>query len=385
MARPDSDPPLAEEVLFPQLGQIRAIRAAKESGPFDLEYFADIFFDRSIYSSGDFRVHYAYKAFEKQLNGMDAKELAATGDAISTLNLPEKEKWVMASLVVDALFEKSPELTFRQFFGIYKYDQAFLGFWENWCGTDPVAATAWFDEQIEAGKFEPTRLDGSGGCRTIFEESLVKALLLSDPTAAVKRIEAVPKERWKTLLQSCSFPARNESGQKEWASLIRNHLSEVDSLNKIVEGTPLFVKSGYFPKVADFIDRIEATPEERSACVRKATGRWAFYTSINGSVTIEGIESLRAWADSQVPGISQDLTQQVVSSMLTPGSSKMSLENIKMIAAHYQGLEGGDELIAKALDYCLGVAHNKEFVRSIAAVIKNGERRVQILRKLDAQ
>ena len=381
-ASPAVKPSLAEE-LFPELQQARAKRTIKFGGLPEWQVLAELANGRWN-GRPDARGLAEFAEFEKLVKAMGKEELIAKIEEILALDLEEGTRWHLIDEFLRPLFDQDPELALRRLFGkLGKGDRSLSGAWMDWSKKDIGAATAWFDEQIAAGTVDPKRLDGSDGCRAAFEGQLVRRLLACDPAAATRRVENLHPDLRDNVIEQC-VPKADAPTQKAWADLVRSQLPEKDSLETIASYVPPWVENGDFSKVMAYMEKIAATPLERSACVKHTIDNWTRQTSFTGEVTIEGIESLRTWADGQEPGLSKNLTRDAIGDMLGNNQqSAMTLESVESIVAHYQAMEGGDEILAQALEHSMNGNYKKDYLSALAARIPDEERRAKILKKLE--
>ena len=370
----------SKEELFPELEKTRAKRTIKFGGLPEWQALAELVAGRSN-GRPDAR---SLAEFDKLVKAMGNEELVTKIEEIMALDLEEKIRWNLINEFLRPLIDQDAELALRRLFGkLGKGDRSLSGAWMAWSTKDIRAATAWFDEQIAAGKVDPKRLDGSDGCRVYFEGQLVRLLLACDPAAATRRVENLHPDLRDNVIEQC-VPKADAPTQKAWADLVRSQLPEKDSLETIASYVPPWVENGDFSKVMAYMEKIAATPLERSACVKHTIDNWTRQTSFTGEVTIEGIESLRTWADGQEPGLSKNLTRDAIGDMFGNNQqSAMTLESVESIVAHYQAMEGGDEVLAQALEHSMDGNHKKDYVSALAARLPDEERRAKILKKLE--
>ena len=379
-AVPAGKPGFTEE-LFPELEKTRAKKTIKFGGLPEWKALAELVAGRSN-GRPDAR---SLAEFDKLVKAMGNEELVTKIEEIMALDLEEKIRWDLINEFLRPLIDQDAELALRRLFGqLGAENQALSGAWTGWSSKDLGAATAWFDEQIAAGKVDPKRLDGSDGCRTNFEGQLVRLLMVSDPVAAARRMADLSVDMRKGVIGLCRDPRADETTQKAWVDLVRSQLSGKDSLEQIASSVPVFFDYvADFSRVTKFMDNIAASPAERSACVSQTINHWTRDTSYMGKVTIEGIEALRTWADSQEPGLSKNLTRGAIEDMLRSNQrSAMTLEQVEAIVAHYQGMEGGEEMLAQALERT-NANHRRGYVSALASRIPDEERRAKILKKLE--
>ncbi len=157
MSSPQDAPPLVAtaqpEAVIPQ-------------GPIDWRRVAEQLV--ALQKAGDpdtsARVWYEW---QQLLSSMSADELAAEVDRISDLNLPEELNAKSESLIAEPLASKAPGFMLKRFVERLNQERRGIGLaalqraLAAWASMEPVAAGAWFDEQIAAGKFEGRELNPS--------------------------------------------------------------------------------------------------------------------------------------------------------------------------------------------------------------------------------
>lgn len=376
-----ADKPGCTEELFPELEQARAKRTIKFGGLSEWRVLAELVAGRWN-GRPDAR---GLAEFEKLVKAMGKEELIAKIEEIMTLDLEKEARWELINEFLRPLIDQDPELALRRLLGqLGTEDRALSSAWREWSKKDLGAAAAWFDGQIAAGKVDPKRLDGRDGCRADFEGQLVRLLLTADPAAAARRMADLPVEMRAAVIDQCGSSEADETTQRALADLIRGQLPDKDALERIARSVPGSIENTDFSTVMKYMETIAASPAERSACVKQAINDWTHYTSFRGKVTIDGIEALRTWADAQAPGLSKNLARDAIEDMLALNQqSAMTLEQVEAIAAHYQGMEGGDEMLAQALERSANRNLRREYISALASRIPDEERRAKILKKLE--
>lgn len=374
---PSAIPDTAAE-LFPELEKRRSKQTNKMDGPLDWRNLAEV-----MEKSGVQAASKALEAFKKRVQAMSNEELIANIEDIMKLDLTESQKSNLLTTFFDTLVDRAPEFALRHLFlsSARKY-QAVSSAWVKWSTSDPAAATGWLDEQISAGTIDPKSLHGNDGLRIPFEAHLVKLLLTSDPAAAIQRVENLNPDWRDHVIRQCAVSEADAPTKKAWTELVRSQLPKKVASEMIADKVPHWIDDGMFSQVTDYMESISATAEERTACIQQATQNYTHASSYKGTITIEGIESFRTWAEAQEPGSSRNLTRDAISNMLRGnGQSKMTLESVTSIVAHYQALEGGDEMLAQALSHAMD--GKKDYVRALATMIQDDGKRAKILKKLE--
>lgn len=78
--------------------------------------------------------------------------------------------------------------------------------------------------------------------------------------------------------------------------MIREHLPEEEQVNIFADLAARKVRFGGYATVSEYLNRIQATPVERSACLLKAGGGMIQYLARKKKITQADLESLSAWA-----------------------------------------------------------------------------------------
>lgn len=366
--------------LFPELEKGRSKQTAKLNVPLDWPQLAELFETRNRGQAD----HKALAAFEKRVQAMSNEELIANIEEILKLDLAENQQSNLLSSFFDTLVNRDPEFALRHLFlsSARKY-HIVSSAWEKWSTSDTAAATVWLDEQIAAGTINPKSLPGNDGLRVSFEGHLVKLLLASDPAAAMRRVENLNPDWRDEVLRQCAVSEADAPTKKIWVDLVRGQLPKKVALEMIARNGLGWIDDEKFSKITDYLEIISATPEERTACIQQAAERYTHQASYMGKITIEGIESFRTWAEAQEPGSSKNLTRDAIGQMVRGNSqSAMTLENVTTIVAHYQSLEGGDEMLIKTLEYAKD--GKKDYLSALAAMIRDEGKRAEFLKKLEA-
>jgi len=367
------------EELFPKAVHSRKVQLGISEGKWDWEAVAALVIGRRN-GNGDSR---ALAEFQKRVAAMNEEELLAAIEEILALDLPGETRQYLLWEFMNPLEEKNPELALRRLFGRLG-DGSFSNAWTEWLQKDLGAATAWFDEQIAAGKTEGKRLDGSDASRIQFEGQLIYQLFTSDPAAAMKRLEALPADLVEIVCRRFCIGGVNVSAQKTLADFYRSRFGEKECGEMVAGGMLKATDNDSFSSASAYLERIAASPAEKSASVSRVIERWSDEASFNGNVSVEKIEKLRKWVNEQSPDLSKNLIGEVITQMTREnGQSSMSLEQVLEIVSHYQAQEGGNEMLADTLEKGRLSNSRKSYLVALAGLLPDGEQRQNILKKLE--
>lgn len=366
----------------PQGKSAPTAKAVKNKEPIDWKQVAGQFAEmRQAGGMGDMRT---MMRFQQRLQAMSKEELLAALDEIAALDLPEETRNMLEQMIIGPLVEKAPELALTKFIDRLQDNGGALSWqlsnaMQKWAKKDPAAAITWLDKQIAAGKFDSKSLDGRSPFRIQFEGKLIHELLSSDPDAAGLRLAALPKDQRREILSRFSFQPLKEEDQLAFAKLVRDQVLEKDQARTLAQQAARLAGKDGLSKVTEFLDRIQATPAERSACVEAAaTGIRSI--SHQNKITREDIDTMRAWVTAQAPESTGSVTGKALANALQ-GRRKMEFSEAAELAVQYHEASGNNDVLSSFLE-SWPARQNKEQARILAGKISDPKRREEILKKL---
>ena len=321
----------------------------------------------------------------KRLQAMSNEELITALEEIGALDLPAESREYLEEALFDTLAEKDLELALNQFVNRIEDERGSMSWaltsgMQEWVKKDPAAAIAWFDRQIADGKFDSKSLERRSQSRLHFEGSFIGVLLSSDPEAAGSRLAALPEDQRDDALFQYSYPLKRED-QRAFAKLVREQIPEYDRARTLSEQASRMVGDDGYLKVTEFLERIQATPAERSACVEKAAESTIEMISSKKKVTREDLDTLREWVTSQGPEKTGAVTGKVLASA-TQNGRKLEFSEAAELAVQYNNASGNDEVLYSFLK-SWPAQENKEQARALAEKISDVKRREEILKNLE--
>ena len=324
--------------------------------------------------------------FERRLQAMSAKELIAALGEIAALDLPDDALEMLEQIILTPLAEKDPELALNQFVERLNSDEGssfseFSTAMQQWAKKDPLAAVAWIDRQIAAGKFDSKSLDRKSRPRLALEGVLIVVLLGSDSDAAGCRLAALPEDQRAEALNTFSSQLPKKEDQFAFAELVRNHLPEKQQIQTLGQQASRLISSGGYPKVTEYFDRIQATPAERAACAEQAVESKIQWDSSQKKISREDLDAMREWVTTQVPEKTGTITGKLLA-YASHNRLKMEFSEAAELAVHYNDASGNDDVLFTFLDG-RPAQQNKEQARLLAAKISDEKRRTDILKKLE--
>ncbi len=333
---------------------------------------------------GDMR---AMMRLQQRLQEMSKEELVAALEEIAALDLSDESRAMLEQLLIGPLIQKDPESALTRFIGRLEEQNGSMAWTlsnglEQWAKKDPAKASAWFDAQIAGGKFDSKALDGKSRSRNQFEGALIQVLLGSDPAAAALRLGAMPEDQRSEVLSRHSFEQLKDEEHVAFAELVRGQVPEKDQARTLgQQATRLVGKEEGYEKVTKFMDRIDATPAERTACVEQAATSKIQSMSYQKKVTREDLDAMREWTTAQSPASTDSLTGKALANASQGGGNKMMFEDAAALATQYHETSGNDDVLVSFLEG-RPARQNKDQARLLAEKISDEKRRGEILDKL---
>ena len=369
----------------PQAKPAAPAKVTKDKEPIDWKKIVSQFAEtRQAGGMGDMRVMIR---FQQRLQAMSKEELVAAFYEIAALDLPDESRATLERMLIDPLIQKDPELALTKFIDRFEDNDGTMGWklsnaMQEWAKKDPARAMAWFDQQIAAGKFDSKSLDGKSQSRIQFEGALIKTLLDSDPAAAGLRLGAMPEDQRNEILNhySYSFQPLKDEEQLAFAELVRSQIPAKDQAKAIARQASRLLGDEGYTNVTAYLDRINATPEERAASALQVSESRFQSISSQKKITREDLDAMRKWVISQAPEKAGDATGNTLGNS-TQNGRKMDFSEASALAVEYNTAAGNDDVLVSFLN--TAGRRNKEQARVLAEKISDVARREEILKKLE--
>lgn len=359
-------------------------KTAKDKEPIDWKQIAAQFSEmQKSGGMGDMRV---MMRFQQRLQAMTQEELSAALDEIAALDVTKESREMLEMMILGPLVQKNPEFALTKFIDRIQDNDGSIRWqlsnaMQEWSKKDPASASAWFDKQIAAGKFDSKSLDGKSQSRIQFEGAMISVLLGTDADTAGRRLAAMPEDQRDEVLSQYSFQQLKEGDQLAYATLVRAQLKEKDQPQALAKQASRMVgKDDGYGKVAEFMDRIQASPEERTACVEEAAESKIQSSSHKKKVTREDLDAMREWVTTQSPESTGKVTGKALANA-TQNRSKMEFTEAADLAVQYHEASTNDDVLVTFLDGWQA-RQNKDQARVLAEKISDPKSREKILKNL---
>jgi hypothetical protein len=359
----------------------RKLASDLAKGPIDWKQFAAAFDElNSTNGLGDRRL---LERFDKRVMEMSIDELNAAMDEIAALDLSDGIRRSLESRLLSRLARLAPEATLQKFIGRLSDNggNAILtDAFKNWAEKDPAATAAWLDREIAAGRFDSRSLDGKSQTRMEFEGALIAALLPKDLRAATSRLASLPPDQRDDALRA--YPLMfyfSEKNHVAYAKLVREQLPQDDQASAI--SRLIANRASNLDVVAQYLQRIEATSNERGACVEYAALAKLHSVCSKGKVTRVEVDNFREWANSQAPQSTDKATGKAFALVLAQQQSQTSFADLAALADQYHDEGAGDDILLPMLESPQALQH-KEEARTLAGKVSDEKRRNELLEKL---
>lgn len=327
----------------------------------------------------------ALDSFEQRLAKMTTPELLAALDEVSALGLEAEAKSLLEEALVEALIQQDPAKALVKFTDRIQDESDGVG-WQlagalsEWAKQDLTAATAWLDREITAGRFESKSLDGQSETRLEFEAALLDPLLASAPKAAAARLAALPESQRRTTLEQIDTTEISLASQQTYMDLLRTLVPQderSDALSHLISG---MIPAGSYPKITEFLDRIQATPEERSVATRAAAGNQLEQIASERPVTKNDLETMRTWLKRQSPAAVDLMTGEALGQAIQE-DGEFDFNQAAALVTDYHQNSGNDDLITGFLTTSAADKTNEK-ATALAGKIQDPKRRQEALANL---
>jgi hypothetical protein len=320
--------------------------------------------------------------FRQRMDAMSSAEIIAALDEIAALDLPPKVRENLEWTLLDSMARKDPAAALelmenRGLMKSYLYEYLISYTLQAWAQKDTAAAADWFDGQIAAGTFDSKALDGVSSSRQSLETTFIRILLGSSPEAAARRLAALPEDQRGDVMSMYDMSSVPEEIQLAHAALIRAQVPEKDQAGTIASQMINLVKRGDYSAATAYLDRIAATPAERTASAVKATRDMFPINPNSGKLSREDFDALREWVRDQAPDAVDKITVEALATNAN-GDYKITFAAAADLAVEYSAQSGDDEVLAGFLA-SNAAQRNKTIARDLAAKISDETRRAEIL------
>ncbi len=325
------------------------------------------------------------RLIEVRLQSMTKEELSAELEKTAALDLSPPYPDLIKGMIMTPLITKAPEIGLNKFMESLSDDSD--NWWEpnealkQWAIKDPGQATAWLDSQIAAGKFETKSLDGKNQLRILFEKTLIGVLLTADPVAASNRLQSLPSTHRADVLRGQPVEPEN---QKAFADLVRQQVPKTDQTPVLAELAYRSIFNQGYEAAGECLDRIQATPEERTVCIEHVATSKFQQLAWNGKITSKDVDALREWTASISPESTDLFTGKALGRAFAGGGRRTSFAELGELAVQYSRASGSDNVLVEFLKEPVNYLFNKAEVRALTGKITDEKRRKEVLDYFDA-
>ncbi len=175
-----------------------------------------------------------------------------------------------------------------------------------------------------------------------------------------------------------SIPSENWDA---YAGIVRQVLPKQAGAKVIADLLYEIPISDDYSSVTHYLDKIQATPEERAVCVRETAMKRTIELGEMRKVTRQDLDKLRGWVTSQTPGAEDVLTGKILGRALRMQNS-LAFSEAAELAMEYQESAQNDEILSSLIETRDGIGSPDE-VRALAGRITNEELRNRILKSIE--
>ncbi len=319
----------------------------------------------------------------KRLEGMTSGEIGAAIDEIGRLDLPAESRDQLARIFLPALAAKDPEAALNRFLKAGDSRDPDMTVTciltkalDNWARKDLGKANAWMDRKISSGAFDSKSLVGYAPMRIQLEGVLVRGLLPSNPAAAGRRLTELTEEgAFRVLSRDYVYAFKQDADDAAFATLTREILPESRRIEVFSKDASRLAKN--YADVSGYLDRIDATPVEREACVEAVAGTKMNSIGYERAVTLDEVDALREWAGTNHSDIDK-VTGTALGNAIN--GNRMTFDEASALVLHYYEASGDDTVIRAFLASearCFG-----DKARALAEKITDPGQRAEILERI---
>ncbi len=322
--------------------------------------------------------------FQQRLAGMSAAEILAALDDLDALGLSADERGELETMMLERLAEIAPEAALERFAGRAEEDDlgwALAGALKTWAAKDLAAAARWFDGRLAVGEFASASLDGRNEIRGLFEAALVGKAISTNPADAAARLEALPADQRREVLESLAFAELGQREQLAYAEMVRTLVPADERSGSFAHIAGELADGGGIGTVADFLDAAQATPEERAAAARQAAESRLENLNDGAGVTRAAVDELRTWLDRQAPGRTDAITGRALAEA-AQGGGDFSYDQAAKMVLDYQARVGGDDVLVAFLKG-FAARSNLEEARDLIGKVADPQRRAELMGELE--
>jgi hypothetical protein len=173
-----------------------------------------------------------------------------------------------------------------------------------------------------------------------------------------------------------------EKDHEVFADLVRSSLPKEDHSKVLSSQLSLYGNQDDLKKVSSYLSRIDATKEERVACMKVATLTLFTLMPRERNVTRGDFDQFHQWAGSIEPDYAAEATGTALAVTLSSGKN-VSFDELADIAADYHGSGAGDDIIVAFIEQSVANEDvSKAKAREVAMRIIDHERREELLEQL---
>ena len=284
---------------------------------------------------------------QRLLLDLSAEELASQLDEITALDIQDDARRQLQGMILGALAEKNPKLALQHCADAIGDENSGM-YWQlghalqKWADTEPASAVAWLDQQIASGKLDSKSLDGKNQALVRLENSLVGALLKTDPAAATARVAALPESQREQFFQQGFFFHVQKEDDGAYAKLVRDTMP-AERVGGILANTAgILAMQGNLERVDALITSSHATDDEKKTIVKEVIKNRVSPDDLKP----EEIEKFRAWGSRQAPDVVDQATGEAIASSLWRGDD---FKTASELALKYNESSPNDEVLVAFL------------------------------------
>ncbi len=240
------------------------------------------------------------------IEAMSVEDLLAAMEQLKDAGLSKADLERLEQQLAMAILLQAPEMGFSRFAvrGKPNWDWFMGEQFSKWVARDEVAAVDWLRQHTNSGGYVASEMI----------QDPFFGFLRSDPDTAAAILATRPPEARLEVLRSLAMRELKQSGQEEWAKIMRSQLPPEDVQEAIAwpvmrwsdgDGSPM-----HLDQVDAYMERVGVSEAERKACVMVvAQDAAAWWLSTGENVKeLSRFEQMREWVARHDPALLEPAT-----------------------------------------------------------------------------
>ena len=190
---------------------------------------------------------------------------------------------------------------------------------------------------------------------------------------AVERLRALPEGDRLIVLEQMDLTALKDGALASYANVVRTLVPEDEREAAFGYVASELVYEGGYEAVEAFLDRVQATPEERLEAAKEAASGRLMAILEDGMLSARDVDEMRNWVGAQAPGEVDMITGAAIGEAYDQ-EGNLVFEQARKLLLDLHAKTGSDDLLLGFLE-SFAAQENPEEARKLADLIKDPEKK----------